>query len=165
MGAPLYSVVDVVNYMIRYARVHGSNFALSNLKLQKLVYFAQGFALARLGRPLFRERIEAWPYGPLVTSLYEVLRGYGRAPVTEFLFSANPPIQAGAMGTSIIDAVMRSFGCMPASRLINISHQPGSPWAQVWNHGVGWRSVITLESMQVAFRELLQQASQKKAQA
>ena len=29
--------------------------AISNLKLQKLMYYAQGFSLAMRGKPLFRE--------------------------------------------------------------------------------------------------------------
>ena len=38
---------------------------ITNLKLQKLVYYAQGFSLALCGRPLFAERIEAWQHGPV----------------------------------------------------------------------------------------------------
>lgn len=43
---------------------------ITNLKLQKLVYYAQGFSLALCGRPLFAERIEAWQHGPVCPALF-----------------------------------------------------------------------------------------------
>jgi uncharacterized phage-associated protein len=43
---------------------------ISNLKLQKLCYYAQGLALAVRDQPLFPEPIEAWLHGPVVPTLY-----------------------------------------------------------------------------------------------
>ena len=43
---------------------------ISNLKLQKLLYYAQGFHLALYDQPLFPEAIEAWTHGPVVPDLY-----------------------------------------------------------------------------------------------
>ena len=51
--------------------------AISNLKLQKLMYYAQGFSLAMRGKPLFREDFEAWEHGPVIPSLYRMFRNYG----------------------------------------------------------------------------------------
>ncbi len=39
---------------------------ISNLKLQKLLYYAQGFHLALYDEPLFPEAIEAWTHGPVL---------------------------------------------------------------------------------------------------
>ncbi len=39
---------------------------MTHLKLQKLIYYVQGFALVILKTPLFNERMEAWPHGPVV---------------------------------------------------------------------------------------------------
>ena len=43
---------------------------ISNLKLLKLLYYAQGTFLALYGRPLFNESIEAWLHGPVVPDVY-----------------------------------------------------------------------------------------------
>jgi uncharacterized phage-associated protein len=50
---------------------------ISSLKLQKLVYYAQGFHLALYGTALFPEEVEAWPHGPVVLSLYNAYKKYG----------------------------------------------------------------------------------------
>ena len=50
---------------------------MTNLRLQKLLYFAQGWHLARFGRPLFDASIEAWPYGPVVPEVYRAYKEYG----------------------------------------------------------------------------------------
>jgi uncharacterized phage-associated protein len=54
---------------------------VSNLKLQKLVYYAQGFFLAIFDRPLFEDRIEAWTHGPVVPALYHKYKNYGRCAI------------------------------------------------------------------------------------
>jgi len=43
---------------------------ITPLKLQKLLYYAQGYAPAALGRPLFDELIKAWEPGPVCISIY-----------------------------------------------------------------------------------------------
>ncbi|MFK5281891.1 Panacea domain-containing protein, partial [Lacticaseibacillus paracasei] len=47
---------------------------ISNLKLLKLLYYAQGTCLALLDRPLFSETIEAWRHGPVVPSVYQAFK-------------------------------------------------------------------------------------------
>ncbi|MDR1297685.1 MAG: DUF4065 domain-containing protein [Deltaproteobacteria bacterium] len=53
----------------------------TNLKLQKLVYYAQGFNLAALGCPLFDEEPEAWDHGPVSPDPYEKYGHFRRNPV------------------------------------------------------------------------------------
>src|SRR5689334_14747494 len=50
---------------------------ISNLKLQKLCYYAQAWSLALDGKPLFGERIEAWAHGPAIPALYGRFKKYG----------------------------------------------------------------------------------------
>lgn len=51
--------------------------AISNMKLQKLLYYAQGFAMVILERPLFEDDFEAWEYGPVVRNIYDKYNYYG----------------------------------------------------------------------------------------
>lgn len=52
---------------------------ISNLKLQKLLYYAQGYALAILNRPLFAENIEHWQHGPVVPCIYRTYKNTAAA--------------------------------------------------------------------------------------
>ena len=51
---------------------------ITHLKLQKLLYYAQGISLAIHDKPLFRENIVAWPHGPVVKEVYDIFCKYGR---------------------------------------------------------------------------------------
>ena len=54
---------------------------ISNLKLQKLVYYAQGFYSAMFDKPLFNNTISAWIHGPVVEDLYHDYKQYGSNPI------------------------------------------------------------------------------------
>jgi len=48
---------------------------LCPMRLQKMLYYAQGWSIALLGRPLFPQDIEAWRHGPVVREVYDTYRG------------------------------------------------------------------------------------------
>ena len=65
-----YKALDIANKIISKTDLeHGDT--ISNLKLQKMMYYQQGFHLAYFGTPLFDEDIVAWQYGPVVPSVYK----------------------------------------------------------------------------------------------
>lgn len=60
----MYSAVIAAQYIILRCNQLGKS--ISNLKLQKMLYFLQAEFLVSQDRPCFRERIEAWDFGPVV---------------------------------------------------------------------------------------------------
>jgi uncharacterized phage-associated protein len=54
---------------------------ITHLKLQKLLYYAQGCYLAIYDKPLFSENIVAWKYGPVVEEVYEKFKRYRGKPL------------------------------------------------------------------------------------
>ncbi len=54
---------------------------ISNLKLQKLIYYAQGFHIAIYDKPLFDEPIIKWEHGPVIESLYQEYKKYGSGAI------------------------------------------------------------------------------------
>jgi uncharacterized phage-associated protein/DNA-binding XRE family transcriptional regulator len=100
--------------------------SMTNLKLQKLLYYAQGYALAILGRPIFPERIIAWEHGPVVVEVYNryhngtlpVPRPVGFEPTT-----LSPEIR------ELLDYVYEKLGQHQASRLRNMTHNE-APWKE-----------------------------------
>ena len=73
-----YKALDIANKILAKASSNPNEEDLiSNMKLQKLLYYQQGFHLAYFGTPLFDEEIEAWMYGPAVPGVYEHFKGNG----------------------------------------------------------------------------------------
>lgn len=116
---------DVADYFLSLSEEDAGD-SISNLKLQKLVYYAQGFHLAFYDRPLFPERIEAWEHGPVVPELYYKYREYGaeRIPMPEDVdFGKYAPETR-----ELLEEVNRMFGQYSAWKLRNMTHEE-PPWA------------------------------------
>lgn len=69
-----YIAQQIADYII--ADAHDSGSFISNLKLQKLLYYVQGWHLAIFDEPLFAERFEAWVHGPVIPELYRKYKDY-----------------------------------------------------------------------------------------
>ncbi len=155
----MYSVEAVANYILSYAREKGIE-DMTNLKMQKLMYFSQGFALVRLEHPLFDSPIEAWTYGPVVPALYVKLKKYGTAPIRDYLESPDV-ISRGSSGKEVLDEVMGLLGRLTPSALVELTHDENSPWAATWLNGVGCGHQIKLWQMVFYFQELLGENRQR----
>lgn len=105
---------------------------LSNLKLQKLCYYAAGIiAAVRTDNPtpLFEDRIEAWLHGPVVPSQYRRFAQYGSdaiAEIEDFNFDAIEPADA-----SILNDVHSFYGQYSAWKLRNMTHEE-APWINAY---------------------------------
>ena len=64
----IYNAIDVAKYMID--KCTREDRPISNLQLQTILYFLQGESYKECREPLFSNRIEAWPYGPVVPDVY-----------------------------------------------------------------------------------------------
>lgn len=68
--------MEVAKCLLRLAECEDEPDRLSHLRLQKLLYYVQGWSLALRKKPMFPERIEAWAHGPVVRDLYRVFKPY-----------------------------------------------------------------------------------------
>lgn len=125
-----YSSLSVANAFIELAKNEGK--ALTNMQLQKLVFFAHGYTLAFLDRELTSDTIKAWTFGPVYSLLYNTLRIYGRNPIQESL-PGIPEVAQNSSELQVIESVWNAYKFHSAYQLSNISHNIGSPWHQVWN--------------------------------
>lgn len=68
-----YKALDIAKKLIFLAQQDEANGGecLTNLKLQKLLYYQQGFHLAAFDAPLFNDSMESWMYGPVVPVVYD----------------------------------------------------------------------------------------------
>lgn len=117
---------DVAEYFLAKCDEEAGD-TISNLKLQKLVYYAQGFYLAIEDEPLFDEPIEAWQHGPVVSALYQRYKEHGARsiPIPEDLdFSIFSEKQK-----EVLDEVYDVYGQFSAWKLRNMTHEE-LPWKE-----------------------------------
>lgn len=98
---------------------------LSNLKLQKLLYYAQGFHLAINGARLFSDPIYAWAHGPVVLDMYHRFKGHGSAEIPKSETLNGPPLDAATQ--SLLDEVWQAYAQFSAWRLREMTHKE-PPW-------------------------------------
>ena len=98
---------------------------MTNLKLQKLLYYAQGFHLALFRTPLFIDNLEAWMHGPVVRSVYFQYNEYGSQPIPKPDDFDTESIHAETR--LFLDEVYEVYGQFSAWKLRNMTHQE-TPW-------------------------------------
>ncbi len=96
---------------------------ITNLKLQKILYFAQAYYLAKMNKPLFNDKIEAWEYGPVIPVVYHKYKSYKSSPI----FSEKDESSISKEDKIIIKKIWDTFGGYSASRLVDIVHAH-TPW-------------------------------------
>ncbi|MED4885459.1 Panacea domain-containing protein [Bacillus smithii] len=74
-----YAAIDVANYIVKKSM--DDNKPISNLKLQKILYYLQARFLVEDGRPLFSDKIEKWKYGPVTPSTYHEFKRFGSGAI------------------------------------------------------------------------------------
>ena len=117
---------DVANYFLSLVDRDAGDL-VSNLKLQKLIYYAQGFHLALHDSPLFNEPIEAWQHGPVVPDLYQEYKQYGGGalPIPEGI-----DVSIYTQNTKdLLEEVYSVFGQFSAWKLRNMTHEE-PPWKE-----------------------------------
>jgi uncharacterized phage-associated protein len=113
---------DIAEYFIKLANSTGS--FISNLKLQKLVYYAQAWHLALHDEPLFREDFEAWVHGPVIPSLYKKYEKFGWHPIEQ---EVEPDLPTEVR--EFLDEVSQEYFACDAYELEQMIHIE-APWNQ-----------------------------------
>ena len=125
------SPTDVARYFLYRATQDGD--LITNLKMQKLVYYAYAWTLVKNGQQLFDEPIQAWPNGPVVPSLYRQLKQYGYSPIDEEFIDAESEEELLARFPpdvlETLAAVYETYGPQSAFQLVVSTHHE-KPWME-----------------------------------
>ena len=119
---------DIAGYFLKKAVDDGD--LLTNLKMQKLVYYAYCWVLVLNDARLFNEHLQAWPNGPVSPSLYKKLSQYGYSPISKD-FIKEEAIKAidklDKFTKYTLDSVYASYIPMAAFELVTLTHNE-LPW-------------------------------------
>ncbi len=96
---------------------------ITNLKLQKLLYFVQAICLMIFGKKAFPEKILAWSYGPVVNDVYQQYKQNHASGINSELNVKN--VSSGLY--KIINEVVNCYGSIEANKLIDFTHEE-EPW-------------------------------------
>ena len=147
----IYPAAAVANVFIETAAENG--FFFTNLKLQKMVYFAHGWYLAFTDSPLISEDVQSWKYGPVIQALYNDLRHYGASPITHRI-DIDVAVGKNSEDWNFIRAVYRKYAPFSPAQLVAMTHRPGSPWDQ-FGAGQDDFQIIPNEAIKGYFKKMI----------
>ncbi len=148
------SAFDVADYFLKIVdRDSGSS--ITNLKLQKILYYAQGWHLAFTGIKLFENKIEAWVHGPVCPEVYKKYSKYGcdSIPDEPEKISDNFTLEQ----IEILDKVWGTYGDYDGKYLEELTHEE-KPWKEARGSLADNESCsaeVSTDTMKNYFKELL----------
>lgn len=134
-----YDVRDIANFTLEFAELRG--IPITNLALQKLLYFVHGWFYSIYDIPLIRNKFEAWQYGPVQRVIYDQFKGFKDAPIRDVRATYIEPTtgdsvyrepQIDAEHAAVICSVLERYSKYTAGQLVRESHVEDSPWEYVW---------------------------------
>ncbi len=144
----MYRASDIARYIIE--RCKETNRTISNLKLQKILYFVQAEFLVSTNHACFSDPIEAWDFGPVVPNVYFEYRMFGGTNIP--CIGKKRMLHAiSTRDQEILNAIIDECSRYSASALVDITHNQ-SPWKDAYNC-TGYNNVITIDSIKRYFEE------------
>jgi uncharacterized phage-associated protein len=144
----IYKPSWVANTFLLKAKEDGVG-DVTPLKLQKLVYCLHGWHLAVRGHPAVGERFEAWPHGPVLSSIYHQFKEYryhrihGLASDVDPITGEKSAMYIGPQDESfhaVFDRVWSRYKRFSGQQLSDMTHQPNTPWSYARQNGMQYIS-------------------------
>jgi uncharacterized phage-associated protein len=143
----MYNVLDIAHKILNKATQTEFEEPISNLKLQKLLYYMQGFHLAYFDTPLFKEEIEAWMYGPVVPCVYN----HFKINENRGIIYSKEVISLNSEEEKLFDEVYHVYNSYSAIGLMNLTHSE-TPWKTT---PTGLGSIIEKSKLKSFFKKKL----------
>ena len=134
-----YDPRSIANIILDIA--DNSNIQITNLSLNKIIYFIHAWYLAKTGAPLIDAKIEAWEYGPVIREVYSEFKKFGASEINgrAYRFDVDK-LQKVLCADSVspddlvfIEDQFSRYGHFGVGKLVGISHEKGGPWDVVYN--------------------------------
>lgn len=121
-----------------------SNWQITNLSLQKIIYFCHMIYLGRNnGEPLVEEDFQAWMYGPVLPTLYEKLKIFGAQPIKNRFYRVNEIDDQSI--NSFLEEIAGALLKREAWELVTLTHSKTGAWAK--NYVSGFNKKISNEDI------------------
>jgi uncharacterized phage-associated protein len=130
-----HKTFQIANHFIQKGIDDGN--PVTPMKLQKLLYFAYGWYWALYDKRLFNETIQAWKFGPVVLSVYHMVKNFGNNPIKWTILDLEKmeaPVlnkKEDADVISFLDEMWKVYSKYSALELANLTHSEGTPWYDI----------------------------------
>ncbi|MDH6290870.1 Panacea domain-containing protein [Rhodococcus opacus] len=136
----VYRAIEIAKWFVAWAE--NIDAEVSNLKIQKLLYYAHGNYLAKTGEPLFHDGIQAWAHGPVVPTVYHEFKTFGSNPIDpdvalddSFNWDDFQDVEPFLLG------IWDRYGSLAAWALRERTHRE-APWKESFDED-SWNNAIT----------------------
>lgn len=130
-----YDALQVARYVI--TRCFEAGKPVSNLKLQKMLYFLWVDFYKKKAKKLFLDDICAWQLGPVIPDVYYEYCSYAGRPIF-----ARYESEINACDEKILDELIEKYVNISATELVAKTHELGTAWDEIYRNGLGNREVI-----------------------
>ena len=120
------------------------------LKLQKLLYFAQAISLVRNNRPIFKDSIGAWKYGPVINSVYKKYKNYKNRNI-ECDLETIDNLNLSEKDIAVLEDTLETFKRYTGGQLTKMTHDH-LPWKEVFREGRKKNPTIKNERMREYYK-------------
>ena len=136
-------VDDSVRFALAMGSVYDDGDPITHLKLQKLLYYFQGFHLAATKKkPLFPENIVAWVHGPVVREVWDEYKRFGSQVLSPP--ESRPATSLSEYQMNLMTSVYEAYGQFSPWKLRNLTHEE-RPWKEAFSQGRG--TIISHDAM------------------
>lgn len=140
----MYKAVDVSRFIISHEHSIGKE--ISNLRLQKILYFVQAKFLTKNKKVCFSDEMQAWTFGPVVPNVYYLYRIFAAFDIRD----SSPFSFIPEKDKNLIKSVLDMCRPYPTYQLVDITHSQ-DPWKNAIASGEG--TIITPDSIRTYFEE------------
>lgn len=102
-------------------------YEVTNLSLQKLLYYTKGFSKIILKKDIVDDVCEAWGYGPVFPDIYDKYKSFGKETIPDFDVTINYPELLSGKEIDLLDYVIDCFGIYNGITLMKLTHKE-KPW-------------------------------------
>jgi uncharacterized phage-associated protein len=136
----MLDVRAIANFVLDYADECGVG--VTNMALNKIVYFVHCDYLIKQREPLVGAKIEAWQHGPVFREIYHEFKRWDDTFIKSRANKVDPHtgdvikagITFGLEEKNYIKSIVERYIRFSAAHLRAISHRDGGPWHRVWGH-------------------------------
>lgn len=137
----MYPVIELAKYIV--VKCIKDNHPISNLQLQKILFYIQREFLQNSNKVAFPEDIEAWPFGSVVPAVYYYFCGAGAMPITLCDEPENEAVNSfSAEELGMINNIIEEKRILDPWDMVYETHKHGGAWDNVYKDGKGNRKVI-----------------------